>query len=226
MKAAILAGGFGKRLKPLTDDKPKPMVEIAGTPILGRQIQWLSTHNIKEIVLCVGYLKESVIDYVGNGESFGVRVNYVIESEPLGTGGALKNAENKLKDAPFIVTNGDILTDLSPQSLIDPVKAGVLGAIAVVTLKSPFGVVDLGSNGGIIGFREKPTIPEYWINAGVYCLHPEVFKHLPKSGNIEATTFPELARSGKLKAVKFFDVKWKSIDTYKDIEEAQKEFLT
>lgn len=225
MKAAILAGGFGKRLRPLTDDRPKPMIEIGGVPILGWQIKWLSAHNIKEIVLCVGYLKESIIKYVGSGEKFGVKVDYTYEEEPLGTGGALKNAEKMLSDGSFIVMNGDILTDLNPMQLLNAVKKGSLGSIAVVPLRSPFGVVDVDSNGMILGFREKPTIVEYWINAGVYCLQSDLFKHLPKKGNIEATVFPDLAKDGKLKAVKYIDVKWRSIDTHKDVEEAQKEFV-
>ena len=224
MKAAILAGGFGKRLRPLTDDRPKPMIEIAGKPILGWQIEWLSAHGIKEIVLCVGYRKDSIMEYVGSGAKFHVKAAYVVEEKPLGTGGALKNAEEKLGNEPFIVTNGDVLTNLDTKLLAESLKAKTLGSIAIVPLRSPFGVVDLDSNGGILGFREKPTLPEYWINAGVYCLRPEVLNLLPKSGNIEQTAFPDLAREGKLKAVKYFDVKWRSIDTYKDVEEAQKEF--
>ena len=224
MKAVILAGGFGKRLKPVTDDRPKPMIEIGGTPILGWQINWLATHGIKDIVLCVGYLKESIIQYVGSGEEFGANVHYVNEEEPLGTGGALKNAEKELSDGPFVVTNGDIMSDLNPKMLLEAVKKGSIGAIAVVPLKSPFGIVDVDNNGVILGFREKPTIPEYWINAGIYCLQTDVFKHLPKKGNIESTVFPELAKKGNLKAVKYLDVKWRSIDTHKDIEEAQHEF--
>ena len=223
MKAAILAGGFGRRLKPLTD-RPKPMIEIAGTPILGWQINWLAMHGVKEIVLCVGYLKESIMRYVGSGEKFGAKVRYVDEDEPLGTGGALKNAEKELSDGPFIVMNGDILSDLNPKMLLEAVQKGFLGAIAVVPLKSPFGIVDVDNNGIILGFREKPTIPEYWINAGIYCLQTDVFKHLPKKGNIESTAFPELARNGRLKAVKYIDVKWRSIDTHKDVEEAHNEF--
>src|SRR5579875_736023 len=93
MKAVILAGGFGKRLKPLTDDRPKPMIEVSGVPILEWQINWLRQHNVKEIIICTGYLKNAVIDRIGSGQKLGVSVGYSVEEEPLGTGGALKNAK-------------------------------------------------------------------------------------------------------------------------------------
>jgi len=110
LKAAILAGGLGKRLRPLTDDRPKPMIKVSGTPILGWQIAWLASHAISDIVLCTGYMRESIINYVGNGSKFGVRVGYVTEDEPLGTGGALKNAESLLRnEESFFVLNGDLI---------------------------------------------------------------------------------------------------------------------
>ena len=98
MKAVILAGGFGKRLKPLTDNRPKPMIEILDKPILEWQIKHLAKNNIKEIIICVGYLKEQIIDYISSGNKFDVHVAYTVEDEPLGTGGALKNTYSLLKD--------------------------------------------------------------------------------------------------------------------------------
>ena len=223
MKAVILAGGFGKRLKPLTDDRPKPMIEVSAVPILEWQIDWLHRHDINELVICVGYLREAVLKHVGSGKRFGVKVGYSVEEDPLGTGGALKNAASLLSGDKFFAMNGDILTDLDPWKLVDDVKDGCLGSIASVPLNSPYGIIQI-ENGFARGFREKPVLRDYWINAGVYCLSSEVLDMLPDNGNIESYTLPELARDGKLKVTKYDNVNWRSIDTHKDIEEAEKQF--
>lgn len=225
MKAAILAGGFGKRLKPLTDDKPKVLIEVGGLPILGWQVKWLAKHGVRDLVLCTGYLKEQIINYIGSGAKFGVRIGYAAEDEPLGTAGALKNAAAFLRNGDvFLVLNGDVLTDLDPHKLAAAVGGPILGAIAVVPLRSPFGVVDVTRRGAIVGFREKPLLSEYWINAGIYCLRPPIFERLPAKGDIENATFPRLASSGQLKAVRYPAAAWRSIDSHKDIEEAEREF--
>jgi len=222
VKAAILVGGYGKRLRPLTDVKPKPLLEVAGKPILARQVEWLKEHRVNEVVLCVGYLKGKIIEYVGGGGKFGLKVSYVVEEQPLGKGGALKNAEAFLNgEEKFLVVNGDILTNLDPKRLVEAVDE-VAGAIALVPLRSPFGVVDTDEDGFARRFREKPVIPEYWINAGVYALSPEVFGYLPREGDIEKTAFPALARLSLLKAVAYPDAMWKSVDSHKDLEEAGK----
>ncbi len=221
MKAVILAGGFGKRLKPLTDEKPKPMIEVLGTPIIEWQIKWLAGHEIKEFVVCVGYMKEHIINHIGSGARFGVKVGYAVEEEPLGTGGALKNAESLLSGQnDFFMINGDILTNLDPNKLRD---GGSSNAIALVPLKSPYGVVEIGDNSKVQRFVEKPSIPDRWINAGVYHFTKEVFSYLPEIGNIEVTALPAMARDGKLHATKYEDVFWRSIDSHKDIDEAAKE---
>lgn len=96
MKAVILAGGFGKRLKPLTDQMPKPMIEVLNIPIVEWQIRWLRKFGVKEFVLCVGYMREQIFDHIGDGSKFEAKVEYSIEEDPLGTGGALKNAKDLL----------------------------------------------------------------------------------------------------------------------------------
>jgi mannose-1-phosphate guanylyltransferase len=225
MKAVILAGGYGKRLKPLTDDRPKPMIEIGGVPILERQILWLKNHNVKEIIICAGYLKASVIDHIGSGQKFGVSVGYAVEENPLGTGGALKNARALISGDRFIAMNGDVLTSLDPTKLTHLVKpAGdALCSIAAVPLRSPYGIIEI-DHGHVKGFREKPTLSEYWINAGIYCLSNSVLDLLPDKGSLEEETLPELAKDDKIRVEKYTDVLWRSIDSHKDIEEAQKEF--
>ncbi|MGB9169700.1 MAG: nucleotidyltransferase family protein [Nitrososphaeraceae archaeon] len=222
MKAVILAGGLGKRLKPLTNDRPKPMIEVLNKPILEWQIRWFKKHNIDEIIICLGYLKETIIDYLGSGNKFGIKIGYVVEDTPLGTGGALKNTSSLLTgstDDGFFMTNGDILTNLDPHRLCKENKS----SIALVPLRSPYGVVNIDENCDVIGFDEKPEIPDKWINAGVYYFTKEIFEYLPDNGNIETTALPAMAKDGKLKGIRFIDIFWRSIDSHKDIDEAAKE---
>lgn len=223
MKAAILAGGFGKRLRPFTEDKPKPLIEVGGRPILVWQIGWLRRHGIDEIVLLVGYKKERIIEAIGSGSRYGVRVSYVVEDEPLGTGGAIKNAEPLLKNEEmFLVLNGDVITNLDIGRLVSEFRSDerAVAGISVVPLKSPYGIIEVDERGLVKRFIEKPVLKEFNINAGVYVMRREVFSYLPEKGDIEKTTFPRLAEEGRLRAVVFNDVYWRSIDTYKDIEEA------
>lgn len=220
VKAVILAGGFGKRLKPLTDQRPKPMIEVLNVPIIEWQVRWLRKFGIKDFVLCVGYMREQIFDHIGDGSKFGAKIEYSVEKDPLGTGGALKNAHDLLATQDsFLMLNGDILTELDPSKL----QVAAKNTIAVVPLRSPFGIVELDGNSNVIGFTEKPEIPDKWINAGVYHFTRDVFRYLPNDGNIEVTALPALANEGKLQAVKYPGVFWRSIDSHKDIEEATKE---
>jgi len=222
LKSVILAGGFGKRLKPLTDNRPKPMIEILDKPILEWQIKHLAKNNIKEIIICVGYLKEQIIDYISSGNKFDVHVAYTVEDEPLGTGGALKNTYSLLKDEKngFFMINGDILTNIN---LLDLANENNHSKLALVPLKSPYGIVEFDENLNVTGFEEKPNIDGKWINAGIYFFNQEVFDYLPERGNIETTALPAMAKEQKLKAKNFENSFWKSIDSHKDIEESSKE---
>lgn len=222
MKGVILAGGLGKRLRPITDERPKPMIEVCDRPIIEWQIRWFKNHEVDEIVICVGYLKERIIDYIGSGNRFGVRVGYAVEEEPLGTGGALKNARsliNSSNDEGFFMVNGDILTDLDPNVL----KQTKNSALALVPLKSPYGVIELDKNGLVTGFVEKPQINDKWINAGVYFFTNNVFNFLPDHGNIETSALPIMAKGRNLKGVTFPTSFWRSVDSHKDMDEATKE---
>ena len=223
MKAVILAGGLGKRLRPLTDERPKPMIEVLDQPIIEWQIKWFKKFRIEEIVICVGYLKEHIIDYIGSGSKFGVKVGYAVEESRSGTGGALKNAQSLLGGAEndgFFMVNGDILTDLDPNILRDDMTSS---ALAVVPLRSPYGVIELDGSSNIIGFVEKPQIKDRWINAGVYYFGSEVFDYLPDIGNIEITALPAMIKNRKIRAIRYEKSFWRSIDSHKDIEEAGRE---
>ncbi len=223
IKALILAGGYGKRLRPLTLEKPKPLIEVGPRSILEWQILWLKSYGIRDIVLAVGYLRSKIFEAIGDGSKLGVRVYYSVEDEPLGTGGAIKHAQMFLEDCDkFIVVNGDIITNLPVNKLLEELKGDLVGVIALTPMRSPYGIVHVDSEGYIVEFREKPSL-EYLINAGVYAFTPEIFKYLPEKGDIETTTFPKLAKERKLKAVIMKDIYWRSIDSIKDVEEASRE---
>jgi len=218
MKAVILAGGFGKRLRPLTDDRPKSMVEICGRPLAEWQILWLKRYGITEYVFLLGYAKEKVIEYFGSGKKFDVSISYVVEDEPLGTGGAIKNAEPILKNEDvFIIVNGDVVTDLNPLEMSKKLEDNSLAVIALVYMRSPYGIVKVEED-YVVEFVEKPVI-EHTINAGVYFMKSQILDYLPVKGDIERTTFPLLASRRLLKGYIYRDVFWKSIDTVKDLEE-------
>jgi len=219
MKAIILAGGFGKRLRPLTDDKPKPLVEIANRPIIEWQVLWLKKMGIKTFVVLEGYKKEALINWLTDNESrLGVRFIHITENEPLGTGGAIYKAK-EIVDEKFIVINGDIITNIDVSKLS---CENAVATISLVPLRSPYGVVET-SDDKISKFVEKPILKDFWINAGIYLFTSKIFEYLPEKGDMEKTTFPQLASKGLLKGMKFENAYWRSIDSIKDVEEASLE---
>jgi len=228
LKAAIIAGGLARRLRPITEAIPKVLVEVAGKPIIEWQIGWLKKQGVDTIVILAGYLHEKIIEFLGSGSKYGVKVVYVVEDEPKGTGGALKNAESILSDDIFIAVNGDIITNIPAKELVLKLRRDeeAVAVMALVPLKSPYGIVRLDAEGHIKEFMEKPVLKEYLINAGVYAMKPEVFKYIPDKGDLEKTTFPKLARESLLKGMVYDNTYWRSIDTVKDIEEASKEIFS
>jgi NDP-sugar pyrophosphorylase family protein len=190
---------------------------------LVRQIEWLRGFGVADVVLAVGYLKHKIFEALGDGRKLGVRIFYSVEEEPLGTGGAIKNAEPFITDDVFVVLNGDVLTNLSLDKLVEAL-GDADGAIALVPLRSPYGVVEFDAGGYITHFREKPILEGFYINAGVYALRRRVLSELPDRGNIEETLFPRLAQQRRLKAVVYRDVFWKSVDSLKDLEEVDRFF--
>ena len=223
MITVILAGGLGKRLRPLTSDRPKPMIQINDTPIIELQVKWLKKFGITDIIVLVGHLREKIKHHLADGKKFGVNISYIEENVPLGTGGALKNAKDHIiqngnSDPGFFVINGDILTNLDPFTISE--KGSM--TLALVPMKSTFGIVE--TNGDLVSkFIEKPSIEDMWINAGVYYFSNEIFDYLPDKGNLETVTLPMLVEKQKLKAKKFSNNYWRSIDSHKDVDEASKE---
>lgn len=222
MLAVILAGGYGKRLRPITEKIPKNLIEIAGKPVIQRQIEWLSRQGINRFLVLTGYLSKKIMEFLGDGSKFGVEIKYSHEDRPLGTGGAIRNAWRYLSEEnEFILVNGDIITDLSIYPLINEINdcEDVIGVLSAVPLPSPYGIINFDRDGYIMEFIEKPLLEDYWINAGVYVFRRSIYEYLPQEGNLEIETLPRLAREKKLKVVKYMGVFWKSIDSFKDIEQ-------
>lgn len=216
--AIILTGGAGDRARPLTEDKPKAMISIMGRPLLASLIQWLSAYGIRNITIACGYRYELIQAYFGDGSAHGVNLNYLIEDEPLGSGGALKNALRFLAPSqePVLVVNAEAITNLNLGDLFayHEVKGAEVTMVSVPML-SPYGVVDFNEKGQITAFREKPELP-YWVNAGIYVVNPSVYDILPDRG--EHDHFPQLAEKGQLHAFKCHAF-WRSINTVRDVGE-------
>jgi len=216
----ILAGGKGERMRPVTEDKPKSMVSVMGKPLMACLFQWLSVYGFRNITLACGYRYEVIQEYFGDGSAHGVNINYLVEDEPLGSGGALKNAMRFLGplEEPVLVVNGDAITNLNLSDLFayHEAKKGKLTVVSV-PMPSPYGVVDFNDRGLVTGFREKPTLP-HWANAGIYVVEPSVYDLLPDRGDHEFTTLPALAEQGQMHAFKTHSF-WRAMDTVRDIAE-------
>lgn len=184
MKALILVGGKGTRLQPLTYAVPKPMVPMMNRPFLEHMITWLRRHGVGEVILTMGYLPESIRGYFHEGQDLGVRLTYVVEDQPLDTGGAIKNCEALLQE-PFLVVNGDILTDLDLQGLFRLHReSGALVTVAASRVEdpTPFGMLDTAPDGRILRWVEKPhpeQVTSHHVNVGVFLLQPEALAMMP-----------------------------------------------
>jgi NDP-sugar pyrophosphorylase family protein len=204
VKAVVLVGGEGTRLRPLTFTTPKPLLPIANEAHLERQLAWLASHGVDEVVLSMGYLPDAFHAHFGHDAAgddvFGdVRLRYAVEAEPLGTAGAIRFAAESLGER-FIVCNGDILTDLDLGAMVRfHDDRGALATIALTQVEDPsaFGVVPTKPDGGVIAFVEKPApgkAPSNWINAGTYIVEPAFLDRVPPrlSVSVERETFPRL----------------------------------
>lgn len=213
MKAIILAGGRGKRLRPITDYVPKPLVPIKNIPIIDWQIKYLKKFGIKEIIICTGYKTEMIQHFLAVKDNFGINIKFSIEKVPLGTGGAIKHAGKFINEKSFFVINGDTITNIDLKKLQNKINS-----IAAIELRTKFGIMDTKEE-KVTKFREKKEIPNVWMNAGIYHLEKTILKDLPEKGDIEKTVFPDYASKGLLNTIKFRNAKWYSVDSFKDIEE-------
>jgi len=216
MKAIILAGGRGKRLKPITDYVPKPLVPIKNIPIIEWQIKYLKKFGIEEVIISTGYKQDMIKNYL-NLKKINMKIIFSVEESPLGTGGAIKKAGKMINDKSFFVINGDIITNIDLKKL-----SKKQNSIASIELQTKFGILETKDD-KIIKFKEKKEISGVWMNAGIYHLEKNILKDLPLKGDIEKTVFPDYAKKGNLHIEKFKNVKWYSIDSFKDIEECSLE---
>jgi mannose-1-phosphate guanylyltransferase len=204
LKAVILVGGPGTRLQPLTDDTPKSMVPVLNKPFMEHTISYLKQFGIEDIIITLNYLPEVIHNYFGDGSRFGVRLAYCLEKKPMGTAGAVKNAEAHLNNT-FIVLNGDIFADMNIADMLAYHRnKGDKVTISLNWVDNPsaFGVVETDGDQRVSQFVEKPPIDEVttnWINAGTYILEPEVLEHVPANSHymFEKGLFPLLLEMGK-----------------------------
>src|SRR5919206_513774 len=190
MKAVVMAGGEGSRLRPLTINRPKPMVPLADRSVMWHIIELLKLHGITELVVTIQYLANVIQDQFGDGSAYGVHIDYSVEETPLGTAGSVKLAERLLQE-PFLVISGDALTDIDLSALISFHAAK--GGVATLTLKHvpnplDYGVIITDAQGQITQFLEKPSWGELFsdtVNTGIYMLDPAVFDFIPKGAVVD-----------------------------------------
>ena len=217
MKALILAGGRGKRLRPLTDKIPKSLIPINKKPLIQYTIKYLKKFGINEIIICAGYKSNQIQDFLKKKKNFGCKIEYSIEKSPLGTAGAIRNAIKNLSDESFLVINGDVITNIDLKKILKKPNT-----IAASELKTKFGTMEIKNN-RILKFNEKTDVENVWMNPGLYHLSTDILKILPRKGSLEAEIFPKLAKKKSLHTVKFKNVFWHSIDSFKDIELSSQE---
>ncbi|MCS4540259.1 MAG: nucleotidyltransferase family protein [Thaumarchaeota archaeon] len=225
MRAIILAGGQGLRLRPFTEDKPKPLVPVNGRPIAELQIEWLKSAKIDSVTFLCGYMWERLKEHFGTSFN-GVSVDYSVEESPLGTGGAIRKALPNIPSGEenVVLMNGDVITDLDLANMIrshtapsTPSSASIL----LVPYKSRFGIVYIDKLKVIRKFEEKPVFPDVWINGGIYVINlKKISRHLPEVGDIERETFPKLVTYGEVTGYPHYGF-WSYIDTVKDLQEAE-----
>ncbi len=222
MIGAILCGGYGKRLKPLTDHIPKPLLEIKNDyTILDKQLLQFKYAGVKKVVLLCGHLNEKIKERFGDNWK-GIDIEYLIEDKPRGTLFAINNLLENFEADNYIIRNGDIVCDANIKEMISEHKNKML--MYITPLVSPYGIVELSGN-KIIGFREKPRL-NYYINAGIYIISEELkpifSRH--KEGDVEKLAFPEIAKSGLMNYYRE-NVFWQSVDSVKDLEAVNKEYF-
>jgi NDP-sugar pyrophosphorylase family protein len=229
MKAIILAGGLGMRLRPLTDDRPKALIQVKGRPISEYQIEWLVKEGgVDSVTFACGYKWERLKDHFANAFK-GTPIDYSVEEEPLGTGGAIRKAlsQNPAEET-FVVANGDIVTDLPLARMIDAHKQSgdIVASMLVVPYRSRFGVVKIDKLKVVRGFEEKATFPDVWINGGIYVVNVrKLIRYLPEKGDIERETFPKLVTHGELISYPYYG-EWSFVDSLKDLKELEETLPT
>ncbi len=204
MKAVVMAGGEGTRLRPLTSNQPKPMVPIVGKPCMEHIVELLRRHGFEEIIVTVAFLPQAIRSYFGSGETLGVEISYSVEDSPLGTAGSVRRAAGRLDDT-FLVISGDALCDVDLTRLVEAHREkGAAATIALQSVENPleFGIVVTDEDGRVERFLEKPSWGQVFsdtINTGIYVLEPEVLSHVPhdRPYDFSKELFPLLLEMGR-----------------------------
>ncbi|QDD13368.1 CBS domain-containing protein [Candidatus Methylopumilus rimovensis] len=219
----IMAGGRGKRLHPFTNERPKPMLEIAGKPILEHIIQHAKSEGFKSFIISINYLGHILEDYFGDGKKFNIKINYIREDIPLGTAGSLSLLPSA-PNLPFIVTNGDVITDIKYGELLDfhnRHDASATMAVRAHEYQNPFGIVQTDGL-DIVGFEEKPITRSH-INAGVYVLNPQVLELLELGEHCDMPGLFERLQTLKKRTVAYpMHEPWLDVGSHHDLEIAKK----
>ncbi|MDD4330206.1 MAG: nucleotidyltransferase family protein [Aliarcobacter sp.] len=224
-RVILMAGGLGTRLRPLTEDIPKPMLKVGNKPILETIIKNFALHGFVNITISLNYKAEIIREYFKDGSDFGVNIDYVEESTRLGTAGALSLLEEQPND-PFFVMNADLLTDINFSNLLDFHCFGNANATMCVReyeYQVPYGVIEI-ENSSIASIVEKP-IKKFFVNAGIYVLSPNIFEYIPKNEFFDMPTLFNIL-IGQQKKVLSFPIHeyWLDIGRISDFEQAQIEF--
>ncbi|MDD4122439.1 MAG: NDP-sugar synthase, partial [Eubacteriales bacterium] len=228
----FLAGGMGSRLKPLTDDLPKPMVPVMGKPLLERNMLRLKACGVDEIILSTSYKPQKIKEYFGDGAKLGLKIHYICEDIPLGTGGAIKNSQEFFDDT-FLIFNADILSNINIIEMLKfhkKKRAAVTIAVTEVENPSLYGVIEYDEDFYAESFTEKPKPSETksnYINAGIYIFEPEVLKEIPdfKVVSIERETYPLLLEKGYSIAVFKSSEYWMDIGTVEKYKQVHHDIL-
>lgn len=222
MEAILLAGGQGERLGEAAQGRPKALVPVAGRPLAAYQVEWLVGAGVERVI--VSCAAGRARDFEEELTGLGAEIATAPETEPLGRGGGLRLAASQRSGrGPLFALNGDELLDFDLGSLLQRHRAsGAAATITVTPMVSAFGVVDLGEDDLVSGFREAPRLP-FWVNVGCYVLDEEALARLPERGDHETTTFPELAAEGRLAAFRHEGL-WLTVNTPKDLRRAEEHF--
>jgi len=219
--AVVMAGGKGSRLRPMTETIPKPMVEVAGRPILERIVLHLVGHGIQNIYLAVNYKAKMIEDHFGDGGQFGCFISYLHEAEPRGTGGALASLPARPKH-PIVVLNGDQVMRVDISGMLDHhrrQRAAATIAAGPYQVEVPFGTV-IERDGCLVELQEKPRV-NFMINRGIYVLEPELLDAIPAAGEFPITSlFESLLAGGKPVSVYYFDDYWLDVGRPADLRQA------
>ncbi|HLG66928.1 MAG TPA: sugar phosphate nucleotidyltransferase [Acidimicrobiales bacterium] len=232
MKAVIMAGGEGTRLRPLTSNQPKPMLPMANRPMMEHVVRLLRAHGFTDIVVTVAFMANTIRNYFGDGSELGVRMVYATEATPLGTAGSVRNAREEL-DERFLVISGDVLTDIDLGAVVDfHERKGALATIALCAVENPleFGIVITREDGTIERFLEKPTWGQVFsdtINTGIYVLEPAIFDFIPEGRSVDFSgeVFPAVLDAGAPIMGHVADGYWEDVGTTEAYLKAHQDIL-